>query len=109
MIFQLHFLHYSAPISAESLHQSSFSQGHSQTWALFSGLPPALTLTEEFLSQQHDNMVKQMYRVKKELKELTLKNYDLAIPSTKRVAEILYDDSFYENYMDLYIMYSLHL
>ena len=62
---------------------------------------------EEFLSQQHDNMVKQMYRVKKEQAEIrkleqTLNKYDLAITSTKRVAEILDDDSFYENYMDLF-------
>jgi 5-bromo-4-chloroindolyl phosphate hydrolysis protein len=62
---------------------------------------------EEFLFQQHDNMVKQRYRVMKEQAEirkpeLTFNKSDLAIASTKRVAEILDDDSFYENYMDLF-------
>ena len=62
---------------------------------------------EEFLSQQHENMVKQMYRVKKEQAqtrklEMTLNKYDLALISTKRVAEILDDDTFDENYMDLF-------
>ena len=62
---------------------------------------------EEFLSQQHDNMVKQSYKVMKEQAEirkpeLTLNKYDLAITSSKGVAKILAKDSFYENYMDLF-------
>ena len=60
---------------------------------------------EEFLSQQHENMVKQLYISRREQAqarklERILETYDLALTSPKQVADILMDDSFYEDWTD---------
>jgi hypothetical protein len=62
---------------------------------------------EEFLSQQHDNSIKQMYRVKRAQAQVrkiekTVDKYDLAIPFQTSVTDILTDDDFYY-WMDLLV------
>ena len=63
---------------------------------------------EEFLAEQHANMIKQMYRLRKEQAqarklEKILDKYDLSLTSSKQVADILNDDSYYEDWI-----YALH-
>ena len=60
---------------------------------------------EEFLSYQHDNMVKLVYRLRKEQAqarkyERILEKYDLALTSSKQVADILSDDSYDESWIN---------
>ena len=66
---------------------------------------PDTSYVDEFLSQQHENMVKQVYISRREQAqarklERILETYDLALTSPKQVADILMDDSYYEDWTD---------